>query len=1022
MPLLGFETPYLIPDEDNSVALLPDQEQPENDTVTPFAETLRHTLEQLRRDPQKHLWYAELRKQKGRAFYQLAEAMSMGEVLQWTNSSYSYQWSFSENDAEKMQQFIRQEFGISAAFKLTHYIKYRLLLISKPQTRLDMALLLIEEISMRSGGLALMQAQRFLTLLKGIFNLGNTEFNRLQNYYNETLNQQSSNVSVSKEAKNTQTAAWNNLNQPPQLGDWFQEFLFERPFISKESLRRQLELWADDSFPNASISSKRSHVETWLNQELTRAAQLFRKAIEQKAPLNNPRIQWLIEHLVVYLTHQKTLPLFEEIRAKSQLTWTEITQSLNPQIRNTIAQKVPRIHPVLQQFAQDTILYVEKQSAPNSLQPIANKAVEVVPLIPTLKPWLNPFTRGSIWFTIKKITSPNTFDPTNRPQRFNNPILRSIETLSAAFRETEMEQDIQQLLLELVAWILPLQYLDDSFAEPAPITNEILEKIQLSIARADLDTALIPLWLQRALTQPQIWGAEWRRHFFDILEDLNQHNWNNTSETDVASIKNQRLSEAYRRFIWELNSPIYNEASHLGPFWLLSLHQIFDLTLEIPQVEVSSNVKTAVEDISQQNSEIPTTTPADIEVNLDNEPFNAQKSLIPSADSTRILAKKTQNEIERLRMTRHAFWDTNELVLNTLWGNFRTALLRQWSEQLKNTLPNETLSINVWLEKWLIPVKGDLTEWIFNHSLSPLLRWSKMAGWSANSSFIGVQRMLLLLANPPEMPLPIAQKSTDGLAADYEGNTPVEEIQQHLNQVESTYVQAVEQRIALTWQREGLSEIAIDTLLSAKGVGLLENPINAGLKLETSPKAQKANTQVKRDIEKGVRFKTQFCGLMMIAPFYATLFKRLNLMEGQQFISDSHQITAYQVILYITEIDAENTFSEVQDLIPRIIVGLAPERELFLENPLTEESKNEAKRFMGAIKMQWPLMANFSLRGFIESFLLRGGLAWKGEDASWNVEVEGMGSDIIMQTLPWGYATMKFPWTGYLIYTTWKAP
>lgn len=93
-----------------------------------------------------------------------------------------------------------------------------------------------------------------------------------------------------------------------------------------------------------------------------------------------------------------------------------------------------------------------------------------------------------------------------------------------------------------------------------------------------------------------------------------------------------------------------------------------------------------------------------------------------------------------------------------------------------------------------------------------------------------------------------------------------------------------------------------------------------------------------------------------------------------------------------------------------------------MENPLTEESKNEAKRFMGAIKMQWPLMANVTLRGFIESFLLRGGLAWKGEDASWNVEVEGMGSDIIMQTLPWGYGTMKFPWTGYLIYTTWKAP
>ena len=226
----------------------------------------------------------------------------------------------------------------------------------------------------------------------------------------------------------------------------------------------------------------------------------------------------------------------------------------------------------------------------------------------------------------------------------------------------------------------------------------------------------------------------------------------------------------------------------------------------------------------------------------------------------------------------------------------------------------------------------------------------------------------------------------------------------------------------MTWQREGLHEIAIDTLLSAKGVGIFENPINAGLKLETSPKEQKANNQVKREIDKGVRFKTQFCGLMMIAPYYATLFKRLQLMEGQQFLSESHQITAYQVLLYITEMDAEILPTEVQDLIPRIITGIAPESELFLEKPLTEETKTEAKRFLTAIKMQWPLMANVSLRGFIESFLLRGGLAWKADDGSWNIEVEGMGSDIIMQTIPWGYATMKFPWTSYLVYTIWKAP
>ena len=231
MPLLGFETPYIIPEAANSVILLSDNEQSENEALIPFSETLRNTLEQLRRDPQKHLWYAELRKQKGKVYYQLAEAMSITEVVQWTNTSYSYQWSFSENNAEKLQQFIRQEFGISAAFKLTHYIKYRLLLINKPQTRLDMALLLIEEISIRSGGLALMQAQRLLTRLKGILKLENAEFSRLQNYYNETLIQQSPNLSVSQDSKNESILTLTDIKQPPQLGAWFQEFLFERPFI-----------------------------------------------------------------------------------------------------------------------------------------------------------------------------------------------------------------------------------------------------------------------------------------------------------------------------------------------------------------------------------------------------------------------------------------------------------------------------------------------------------------------------------------------------------------------------------------------------------------------------------------------------------------------------------------------------------------------------------------------------------------------------------------------------------------------
>jgi hypothetical protein len=370
-------------------------------------------------------------------------------------------------------------------------------------------------------------------------------------------------------------------------------------------------------------------------------------------------------------------------------------------------------------------------------------------------------------------------------------------------------------------------------------------------------------------------------------------------------------------------------------------------------------------------------------------------------------------------MTRHVFWEENELAFIAIWGNFRTQLLRQFSEELKNALPQETVAINSWLEAWLQPILGNTDDWILNHSLKNMIYWFYQSGWSSDSKFTGVAQVLSFLIAPLENTL---LSESEKISSHFETLPVSISTGASAKEIKPEISQKIEKRIAQEWQETLQPLLDVNILLNPTAVTVFEHPINPGIKLETSPKEAQINKDVKRDIDKGVRFKTQFCGLMMIAPYYATLFKRLQLMEGQQFLSESHQITAYQVLLYITEMDAEILPTEVQDLIPRIITGIAPESELFLEKPLTEETKTEAKRFLTAIKMQWPLMANVSLRGFIESFLLRGGLAWKAEDGSWNIEVEGMGSDIIMQTLPWGYATMKFPWTSYLVYTIWKAP
>ena len=508
-----------------------------------------------------------------------------------------------------------------------------------------------------------------------------------------------------------------------------------------------------------------------------------------------------------------------------------------------------------------------------------------------------------------------------------------------------------------------------------------------------------------ALKHPRKWMSGWRLHFEDILNDLQQRQKSSTTSTTIE-IQNQFIFEAFKRFIWEMTSSVNFPNSQGLPYWPLSLAALLETTLP---PHTGSSDPTLFEDLDSDKTTAQTSNPQTSNLQTPN----------PQTQAWREQAAQTIQEIERLRMTRHVFWEENERTFIAIWGNFRAQILRQFTEELKNALPQETVAINNWLEAWLQQVLGNTDDWILNHSLKNMIYWFYQSGWSSDSKFTGVTQILSFLIAPIENAI---LSESEKLSSHFQSLPESKSHASLVKDIKPEISQKIEKRIAQEWQETLQPLLDVNILLNPAAVTVFEHPINPGIKLETSPKEAQINKDVKRDIDKGVRFKTQFCGLMMIAPYYATLFKRLQLMEGQQFLSESHQITAYQVLLYITEMDAEILPTEVQDLIPRIITGIAPESELFLEKPLTEETKTEAKRFLTAIKMQWPLMANVSLRGFIESFLLRGGLAWKADDGSWYIEVEGMGSDIIMQTIPWGYATMKFPWTSYLVYTIWKAP
>ena len=91
---------------------------------------------------------------------------------------------------------------------------------------------------------------------------------------------------------------------------------------------------------------------------------------------------------------------------------------------------------------------------------------------------------------------------------------------------------------------------------------------------------------------------------------------------------------------------------------------------------------------------------------------------------------------------------------------------------------------------------------------------------------------------------------------------------------------------------------------------------------------------------------------MMLSPFLATLFRRMGLLEKNSFISDAEQLKAYNVLMTIPNIDEEREY-EYQDLIPRIITGIAPEDTIHYVPELTEAELTEM-----LLPYQWKLQGN----------------------------------------------------------------
>lgn len=165
-----------------------------------------------------------------------------------------------------------------------------------------------------------------------------------------------------------------------------------------------------------------------------------------------------------------------------------------------------------------------------------------------------------------------------------------------------------------------------------------------------------------------------------------------------------------------------------------------------------------------------------------------------------------------------------------------------------------------------------------------------------------------------------------------------------------------------------------------------------------------------------VQFITN-AGLVLLHPFVAPLLAELGFLENGRFRSELHRHRAVHLLAYLV---GQGPFAaESQLLLPKILLGFAPETPVRRRVRLSQTEKTEARNLLEAVIEHWSVLKNTSPGALQAEFLRREGRLER-RDGGWVLTVEQRASDVLLGRLPWGISLIRLPWMAGWLHVTWN--
>lgn len=160
-------------------------------------------------------------------------------------------------------------------------------------------------------------------------------------------------------------------------------------------------------------------------------------------------------------------------------------------------------------------------------------------------------------------------------------------------------------------------------------------------------------------------------------------------------------------------------------------------------------------------------------------------------------------------------------------------------------------------------------------------------------------------------------------------------------------------------------------------------------------------------------------GLCLLSPWLPRLFDMLGYLgENKRDFKDmASRIRTVFLLQYFISSE-EKEYREIELAFNRLLVGLPMYVPLPKRMELTAREKQTADSLLSAVKSNWPKMNGTSTQGFQQCFIARTGHL-EQQESKWLLTVDNRAFDILIESIPWGFRQIRFPWIKKCVQVIW---